>query len=104
MEKATVGVDGRPASRAALEWAVDRSRHVAMRVDLVAVASTHGVDGEFLDALRHYHEGNLRECAEWAAAATPALHVTTRLLLGHPTEELVHASEGTDLLVVGTDK
>src|SRR3954447_2530212 len=104
IRKVTVGVDGSPGSRAAVDWAVERSRHTAMTLELLAVVPDGASDSAFTATVRRYTEATL---ADWIAAvkdSAPGLAVAPALRTGSPTGELVRASEETDLLVVGTDK
>ncbi len=102
--KVTVGVDGSPGSRAAIDWAVERSRHIGMTLELLSVVPDTRGDSDYETAVRRYSEGNLADCVGAVKAAAPGLPVTPVLRAGSPTAELVRASEETDLLVVGTDK
>ncbi|WP_210481209.1 universal stress protein [Naasia sp. SYSU D00948] len=100
----TVGIDGSPASRVAVSWAVDRSRHVPTSLELVTVVPEAPFHAEFQATARRHHEAGLAEAVESARASAPGLPVTASLREGHVAAELVRASESTGLLVVGTDK
>jgi nucleotide-binding universal stress UspA family protein len=104
IHRVTVGVDGSPGSRAALDWAVERSRHTGMTLELIAVVPDGRSDSEFAATERRYSEATLAEWTAAVKAAAPRLAVAPVLRTGSPTAELVRASEETDLLVVGTDK
>src|SRR3954463_7983279 len=65
IRKVTVGVDGSPGSRAALDWAVERSRHTGMTLELLSVVPDGGTDSEFASTVRRYTEATL---AEWIAS------------------------------------
>src|SRR5829696_1377048 len=104
IRKVTVGVDGSPGSRAALDWAVERSRHTGMTLELLSVVPDGGTDSEFASTVRRYSEATLAEWIAAVKASAPRLAVSPAIRTGSPTGELVRASEETDLLVVGTDK
>ncbi|WP_210505850.1 universal stress protein [Naasia sp. SYSU D00057] len=104
IRRVTVGVDGSPGSRAAIDWAVERSRHTGMTLELLSVIPDTRGDSEYEAAVRRYSEGNLADCISAVKAGAPGLAVTSAIRAGSPTAELVRASEETDLLVVGTDK
>jgi nucleotide-binding universal stress UspA family protein len=107
-----VGVDGSPASRAALEWAVAeaRLRHATLEVvhawEFPAfVLTTYG--GATLpvvapeDLERAARELVARTVAGMAGA-DPVLRLETTVVRGHPANTLVEAAKGADLLVVGS--
>ncbi|BDZ46689.1 universal stress protein [Naasia aerilata] len=102
--KVTVGVDGSPASRKAVEWAVERCRRTGASLLLLAIAPVSDVRADFEDPLRRYYRDAAGESADWVRVHAPNVAVTVEVRGGHPAEELVKSSEETDLLVVGTDK
>src|SRR4051794_8497896 len=104
IRRVTVGVDGSPGSRAAVDWAVERSRHTGMTLELLAVVPDGRSDSELAATERRYAEATLADWTGAVKAAAPRLAVAPVLRTGSPTAELVRASEETDLLVVGTDK
>ena len=96
-----VGVDGSPQSQNALDWALNESalRKAALTVVAVtpAAASIWGITGQ-LDPPEETQEKvqhAAQEIVDKAVARHGGQSVTVR------TDELIKASEGADLLVVG---
>ncbi len=104
IRKVTVGVDGSPASRVAVEWAVERSRHDGMTLELLTVVPEGQFDAGFRETARRHYEANLAEVLASVEVSAPGVAVASALRTGHVAAELVKAGEETDLLVVGTDK
>lgn len=100
-----VGVDGTPASDAALAWACAEGRLRAGIVVALHVLSVPWqlprvpVDEPASDLER---DGKKVLDDALARASTDGLTVEQQLLEGSPGELLVEASEGADLVVVGT--
>jgi len=108
------GVDGSSHSRDALEWAINESaiRQVPLTVLTVSpVASS--IFGPGFAPLRFPADEETRAQAEKATQQVvddvlarrgdaSGLPVTVRVISGIPADELIMASQGTDLLVVGT--
>ena len=104
-----VGVDGSDASRQALRWAAGQAELTGARLNVVrawrqpvnygypaypvglADTDVAGQTGKELDEL----------IAE-VLGAVPAVPVTSHVVEGHPAVALVAASDGADLLVVGS--
>lgn len=107
-----VGVDGSPASRAALAWAIDeaRLRHAiveAVHVWRIPAVPLTSYGGEALpvivpETIAKAAGDLLRETVSAVQGAAPEVSVTTTLVEGHPAEALVSASGEADLLVVGS--
>lgn len=102
-----VGVDGSPAARAALAWAVDECR--VRRQTLVIVHAPDANDaflvtsgGRSFRTLDDVGEYILRDHAAAASDRQPSVPVTTRLSPDAPADALIAASERADLLVVGS--
>jgi nucleotide-binding universal stress UspA family protein len=99
-----VGVDGSAGSRAALEFAIKEASLRGARVDAViswhipVMAMEAGVASNFDP------EGWARSTLEGELATVPAgeVRVQGRVARGHPSEALLEAASGADLLVVGT--
>jgi nucleotide-binding universal stress UspA family protein len=104
MSKVTVGVDGSPAARAAVEWAVERSQHTASTIELVSVLPESRFGSDFRLEAQRYYEANLTEVVGTVQQTAPGREVSYSLRSGSVAQELIRASEDTDLLVVGTDK
>ncbi len=103
-ERIVVGVTDAPASRRAVDWAVDRAASRGGRLELVSVVGgAIGVvgEGEVIDEALHLTEGLLNGEAERVRAR--GVPVETRVLRGQPVEQLIESSEGAALLVIGSD-
>jgi nucleotide-binding universal stress UspA family protein len=106
------GVDGSPASVAALRWAIGQAELTGAAVD--AVIAWHfpvlGASGGFGIELAAMGPGDWRKTAENTAAEVisgalgPAsdVRVRVRVVEGDPARSLTDASAGADLLVVGS--
>lgn len=101
-----VGVDGSPHSGAALRWAL--SEAAARSGEVIALLSWQmpfiGVPGGFSrqeveQAARDLLLASVAEVAE--VAARPRVPLRPILAEGDPTESLIEASKGADLLVLG---
>lgn len=99
-----VGVDGSPASRAALAWAVEQIERRKARVTAVSVCQVHPmgtprprVAGP--DAFRALHERILRDAV--AEVGPAAVGVEQVVPAGGPGQVLVELSKDADLLVLG---
>ena len=104
-----VGVDGSANSRKALEKAVEEAAthhapltvltvHQAVR-DVYGAPSHYTDDAALTDKAREAAQAETDEVL--AAASAQPESVTVTAVHGLPAEELVKASEGADLLVVG---
>jgi nucleotide-binding universal stress UspA family protein len=105
VERVIVAVDGGPASRAALDWALERARTVPLNLELTTVVElgwspVDASDDDFQPA----YERALAEAAGYAARAFPEVKTTSFVRRGVPVDELVRASQDADLLVIGTNK
>jgi nucleotide-binding universal stress UspA family protein len=102
-----VGVDGSPQSQNALGWALNESalRKAALTVVAVtpAAASIWGITGQFdpSEETQEKVQHAAQEIVDKAVARHGGQSVTVRTVNGVPAEELIKASEGADLLVVG---
>lgn len=105
--RVVVGIDGSQSSYAALRWAVRHAGLIGGTVDAVAayeLPGAHGwsapaVDAEFdaAEAKRGLVEEVRKVLGEKGEA-----QVHERLVHGNPTEALLAAAEGAELLVVGS--
>lgn len=110
MGKIVVGVDGSPGSRAALRWAFDeaRIRRAALEVVTVwqfPVMTSLPAFGAMPppDDMGEQAEAELRQVlVDEDVAPTDEVPVTTVVAEGAAAPALLEASEGADLLVVGS--
>ena len=101
-----VGIDGSEGSLAALRWAGREARRrgaslrvvTAWQVSAVSTIPTFGVGEPVDEVLADLGEGLARTLAEEGLddVAEPVV------VEGHPAEALVEASEGADMVVVGS--
>lgn len=107
MSGIVVGVDGSAHSMKSLDWALDeaalRNTSVTVLAIAPAAASIWGITGQFDPAPETQEK--IRKSAEEIVKEAASRHgnqqVTVRSLSGVPADELIKASEGADLLVVG---
>lgn len=101
-----VGIDGSNHSHAALAWATEEARLRGRGLRIIhafpALVSIVGTK-----AHEHYPEveAEARDTFEKALASAPSLdglEVERSLIPGNPSEQLVAASKGANLLVVGS--
>ncbi|MCB5180855.1 universal stress protein [Streptomyces antimicrobicus] len=102
-----VGVDGSRSSRAALEWAVRYAGLVGGTVEAVTAWEVPGEaswSAPAVDATFDEEEAERRLVDEVRSVLGDqgASRVHEKLVHGHPVEVLVDASQGADMLVVGS--
>jgi len=103
VERVVVAVNGGAESDAALTWALQRAGSVPVALDITTViemSSTPPPDAE--QTLRPLYERVLREAVGRAEAEAPSATTSGSVRRGSPRTELLYASAGADLLVVGT--
>ncbi len=113
-ELVVVGVDGSPASEAALAWAARYAGAIggAIGARLRAVLAWHypsaagaPLVGVAPASVTSKVEQSRHEILDKAIAATcgdePALEIERRVVYGHPAQALMEESKEADLLVVG---
>jgi nucleotide-binding universal stress UspA family protein len=101
-----VGVDGSPASRAALRWAAAQADRTGAALQAVAVweyQTLHGwgVDAPGDDAAAATGEA-LARAVRTVLGADPPIEVRETVAVGHPARVLVNLACDADLLVVGS--
>jgi len=102
-----VGVDGSSNSQNALDWALEESTRRNTPLTVVAVApaaaSIWGITSQFdpSDETQEKVRHAAQDAVGKAAARLGCKDVTVRTVSGVPADELIKASEGADLLVVG---
>jgi nucleotide-binding universal stress UspA family protein len=107
MSGIVVGVDGSPHSQNALDWAVNESalRHVPLTVLAVvpAAAAIWGITGQ-APASEETHAAvkqAAEEMVDKSVARQGGQAVTVRTVDGVAADELIKASEGAELVIVG---
>ncbi|MFC0678729.1 universal stress protein [Lysobacter korlensis] len=104
MDTVLVAVDGGPASRAALDWALERAGRARSALRVATVVWTGHASFTFDSEVEPLYEQVLLDAEQHARSAVPGVEVTTSMLHGVPQAELVQESEGASMLVIGTDK
>jgi nucleotide-binding universal stress UspA family protein len=101
-----VGVEGTEPSRVALRWSMKRAAETGSDVRLVTVVDSEwaGVGARILEDIHADAERLLEREAEYARSIAPDVPVDTELREGDLMDELIAASEGCDLIAVGTHK
>ncbi|MGO9196192.1 MAG: universal stress protein [Acidimicrobiales bacterium] len=107
--RVVVGVDGSPRSLEALRWAADIARWRNWTLHLVGVwhvayaTSPFAIDyGEIGAAAKDETETLLNHAEKEVLGDDPSLDVRLSVGEGSPAQVLVAASDGADLLVVGS--
>src|SRR5258707_3470212 len=109
-ELVVVGVDGSPASEAALAWAARYAEAIGARLRAVLAwhypsAAGGPPAGVAPASVTSEVEQSRYEILDKAIAATcgdePALEIERKLVYGHPAQALIEESKEADLLVVG---
>ena len=101
-----VGVDGSPSSIAATEWAADQAELTGASLEVIMTwewpygFGLSPIPSNWDPA--HDSETVLDEALKPVREAHPSVTIQTSVLEGHPAPALVQASEGADLLVVGS--
>ncbi|MFE1248456.1 universal stress protein [Streptomyces sp. NPDC058735] len=101
-----VGVDGSPSSHAALRWAEHHARMIGGIVEAIYVwdtPSARGWSGPAVDPEFDLEQARERFAEELSAVfpGEPPARVRGVIVEGDPSEALIRASEGAELLVVG---
>ncbi|GIH23377.1 hypothetical protein Aph01nite_16870 [Acrocarpospora phusangensis] len=103
-----VGVDGSPASLAAVRWAADDAARIPAPLRIVHVLDRHPYqiakfpDPELGDQLARSAARILETAKREAEDRRPGLEITTQMIEGRPAEMLREQAAGAAELVVGT--
>ena len=102
-----VGFDGSPSSLDALSWAAQQAERTGASLDIVMCWQWPSSSGWAMPVPEGFDpEDDVRRMLDTALASLRASHsgiaVEGRIVQGHPSPILVEASEGADLLVVGS--
>lgn len=105
MEKVIVAVDGQPASDAAVDWIIARSktRPIVVEVTTVVDPVASSAEPAVADQVRAAYEAVLRRAAERISELATTAGLRTLVRHGRPRAELVEATSVADLLVVGSE-
>ncbi len=95
-----VGVDGSPGATRALDWAGDEAERVDDRLTIVAACLYGGFGAT--DLLEEGAKRIVNEAAERAREQHPGMDVSPEFRREPVAQALIEASEGADLLVVGS--
>lgn len=108
-----VGIDGSPASKSALAWAVEEARLHGSTVTVVhawqfPVMAFGGMGGTVVPILAPHDleklaEDTARDAIAEVVGADVSVPVVASVRNGHPASQLVEASKDADLLVVGSE-
>lgn len=105
-EQIIVGIDGSPHSHLALSWAVDEARLRGRGLRIVYVfPAMVSIVGTAAHDYRPRVEKEALETFEKALSSAPSfdgLDVERAMVPGNPSEQLVAASRGANLLVLGS--
>jgi nucleotide-binding universal stress UspA family protein len=102
-----VGIDGSEDSTKALRWAAAEARRRGGRLKILTAYTltwppeAFGYPGPLPDNTREPFEEIVAEAVAQARAFAPSLDVTGAAVLGEPASELVEASSGAAMVVVG---
>ncbi|MET8148589.1 universal stress protein [Actinoplanes sp. NPDC049668] len=102
-----VGTDGTESSKAAVDWAAReaRLRRLPLRImhvfEWVWVDARYDIGGESLDFARGFAEAVSAAALDRARAVAPEIECTRDTVVGHATPELIAASQGAELMVLG---
>ncbi|GAA2216219.1 universal stress protein [Nonomuraea monospora] len=101
-----VGIDGSPASYAALEWAADDAARRGLVVRIVHVRGPWTTEHPLTAASDHQTltercEAMLQQAATRAQQQRPGLEVTTAVVVGAVAERLKHEGHSADTVVLG---
>ncbi|WP_344866257.1 universal stress protein [Planomonospora alba] len=107
-KEVVAGVDGSPASAGALRFAAEEAALRGARLRLLLAWSLPVAEGALvppffdLAEIEGTWERTLDEAARSAEELHPGLEVVGELVMGHPVQALIDASEAADLVVMGS--
>ncbi|MFE5834676.1 universal stress protein [Streptomyces sp. NPDC056488] len=105
--RVVVGVDGSPASHAALRWALRHARRTGATVHAVGAYDLPGAGGwsaPAVDVLFDEEQARRSLSEELAAVLAPDddVPLVQHVVRGNPAQVLIDESDGAELLVVGS--
>ncbi|MEV4342895.1 universal stress protein [Actinoplanes sp. NPDC049596] len=99
-----VGTDGTACGTTAVEWAAGeaRRRGATLRIVLAYDWDVDDIGGEYADVARNLAETTVAAAHTRARALEPGIKIETTALRGYAVPQLLEASKGAALLVVGS--
>lgn len=103
-ERVVLATDGGPAGLSAMRWVADRARTHTLDVTVLDVVEVPDLPG--WEAGERYSTADraVRRVADHLAWAAASVNCTGTVVAGDPRTRIVAATEGADLLVVGTNR
>jgi nucleotide-binding universal stress UspA family protein len=96
-----VGVDGSPAAKDALAWAVEEAKRTNASVLALAVCQPGPASGTGADPFARTHRHELAAAVDALGMAAEGVRIDQDVSYGRPGPTLVERSAEADLLVVG---
>ena len=104
MKKILVGIDGSVRGARALHWAARRASRGGANLELLSVVDSRKVKeaGALIEDVQEAVEANLDKARNFVAKRYPNVQVEMRIAEGEVVENIVDASVGCDLIVLGS--
>ena len=104
MKKILVGIDGSARGARALHWAARRASREGANLELLSVVDSRKVKeaGASIEDVQEAVEANLDKARNFVAKRYPNVQVEMRIAEGEVVENIVDASVGCDLIVLGS--
>ena len=104
MKKILVGIDGSARGARALHWAARRASREGANLELLSVVDSRKVKeaGASIEDVQEAVEANLDKARNFVAKRYPNMQVEMRIAEGEVVENIVDASVGCDLIVLGS--
>jgi len=107
IHRIVVGIDGSSASARALDWAVRQAELTGAELEAITTWEWPSTYGWAFPLPSDYHpevdaQTMLTEALAPVRAGHPGVPIEATVVEGHPAPALVEASQGADLLVVGS--
>ena len=109
INKILVPIDGSDHAERALDFALDLAQKYSSEILILTVVQYPIITEdvlyiqEYYKNIKSYYEKMLSEALENAKKTAPNLHITSKLMEGHPVDEIIEtANEGKfDMIVMG---
>ena len=104
MKKILVGIDGSARGARALHWAARRASREGANLELLSVVDSRKVKeaGASIEDVQEAVEANLDKARNFVAKRYSNVQVEMRIAEGEVVENIVDASVGCDLIVLGS--